>query len=308
MKISAVIATMDRPAYLERTIESLSQGRVAPDEVVVVDDGRESGTREVVAQWKARWPVVRHVTAGGRGTSTARNLGARVASGDLLLITDDDCLVDKDCVGRIIAAFETDPEVQCVTGRVLPYGDVAGKVGVALLTSREPREWQGMTYPWGIGSSSNISFRRDAYLRLGGFDEELGPGTRLYAAEDLDVLYRVLKAGAKIAYRPEAIIYHDQWRSRSEARRRRAEYARGIAAFLLKHLLFQRDRFALRMVMVRLWEDVPLTALMGVMKRNLELEVVSLYQFWGLVTGFWVAGRHYGHKRRAGDTLLSAEM
>ncbi|TAK34075.1 MAG: glycosyltransferase [Chloroflexota bacterium] len=305
MKLATVIATMDRPAYLERAILSLSNSHVVPDEVIVVDDGRDPSTQEMVVEWTARWSAVRYLASGGCGTSAARNLGAQAAASNLLLITDDDCLVDEDCIGRVVETFEMDPEVQCVTGSVLPYGDGSGKVGVALMLSRQRRQWKGRTYPWGIGSSSNISFRREAFLRIGGFDQELGPGTRHFAAEDLDLLYRVLKAGAKIVYQPEATIYHDQWRSRSQARRRRADYARGIAAFLSKHIVVHRDSFALRMLLVRLWEDVPLLALMGLSKRNLELELVSLYQLWGLATGLWVAGRYYQGKRHAGDARVS---
>jgi GT2 family glycosyltransferase len=177
---------------------------------------------------------------------------------------------------------------------------------VATKSSPERRSWNGKCRPWGIGHSVNMSFRREAYDWIGGFDEEMGPGTRLIAAEDLDLLYRLLRAGGKVVYQPEAIIYHDQWRSRSEARRRRGEYAQGTAAFLLKHALAYRDSYALRMLPTRLWEDVSLLALIGLKKRNLELELVSLYQAWGLITGLWIAGRHYGWRRRADDIAVVA--
>ncbi|MHB8990479.1 MAG: glycosyltransferase family 2 protein [Chloroflexota bacterium] len=300
MKLSVIVATMDRPSYLERTIASLRAGRVQPHELLVADDSRGPETRELVEGWSSRWPAVRYLETEKRGTSAARNLGARAASGDLLLITDDDCIVQEDCVGRLIEGFEADPEAACVTGRVLPYGDARGKVAVAVSGETEPREWRGKARPWGIGHSSNISFRREEYHRIGGFDEEMGPGTKLYAAEDLDVLYRVLKAGGKVVYRPEAVIYHDQWRTRSQARKRRADYARGTAAFLLKHAILHRDGFALRMMASRLWQDVPLLALIGLSKRNLELELVSLYQAKGLLAGMWVAGRFYVGKRVQG--------
>jgi GT2 family glycosyltransferase len=217
-----------------------------------------------------------------------------------VLITDDDCLVDAECVGQIVTVFESDPRANCVTGAVQPHGDTHKKVGVAITNTREHREWQGLGRPWGIGHSVNLTFRRTTYEAVGGFDEDMGPGTALYAAEDLDVLYRVLRSGGKIVYEPGAIIFHDQWRSRLEARQRRRDYARGTAAFLLKHILIHRDTYALRLLPARLWEDVPLLAMIGLAKHNLELELVSMYQLWGLVVGFWVAGWHYGRQLRAG--------
>jgi GT2 family glycosyltransferase len=300
MSLAVVIATMDRPAHVERNLESLQRSRLQPVDVVIVDSSPGPETRAVVERVASEWPAVRYLFAPKTGTSRARNIGVQSTTADLVLITDDDCLVHEDCVEHVIHTFESDPEVMCITGAVHPYGSSKGGVAVAIKSTADQQEWKGVTRPWGIGHSVNMSFRREAYGWIGGFDEEMGPGTDLYAAEDLDILYRVLRAGGKIIYQPRAIIYHDQWRSRSEARRRRADYARGTAAFLTKHILVHGDRYALQMTPRRLWEDVPLLALIGLAKHNLELELVSLYQLWGLATGFYVAARHY--RGRGGRT------
>ncbi len=306
MELSVVIATMDRAEYLERQIQSLRAGTVLPRQVVIVDSSHRSETRQVVERWAAGWPAVHYLYGGEIGTSEARNAGVAATSTELVLITDDDCLTHSECVATIVDRFNSDREVDCICGSVLPYGDVRGKVAVAIKSSRERREWRGKSRPWGIGHSINMAFRRSAYDRVGGFDREMGPGTKLYAAEDLDVLYRVLSAGGKVTYEPEAIIYHDQWRSPSQARQRRADYARGTAAFLLKHIMMHRDSFALRMALLRLWEDVPWLALTGLAKRNLECELVSMYQAWGLTAGFWVAGCFYTRKLLSGGRPLAA--
>jgi len=289
---------MDRPSHVDRNIESLHRSKVQPAEVVIVDSSHGPETERVVQAWQERWSAVRRLYAPDTGTSRARNLGVVATASPLVLITDDDCIVHEDCVAEIIRAFEADPEVTCLTGAVHPYGTSRGNVAVAIKADVERQEWQGKVRPWGLGHSVNMSFRRGTYAWIGGFDEEMGPGTDLYAAEDLDILYRVLGAGGRVVYQPTAIIYHDQWRSRTQARKRRADYARGTAAFLTKHVFVHRDGYALRMVPRRLWEDVPLLALIGLAKRNLELELVSFYQSLGLTSGFWVAGRHYMRRRR----------
>lgn len=308
MKLSVVIVTMDRASLIDGNLASMARGHAKPDEVLVVDNSRHSDTSAVVEGWSERWPAVRYVAGGRVGVSRARNLAVEAASGDLVLITDDDCITQEECIGRIVDAFQSDPELGCLCGAVRPYGDVKGKVAVAIKTNPERGEWKGKTRPWGIGLSTNMSFRREVYLRVGGFDEEMGPGTPLYAAEDLDLIYRVLRAGGKVAYEPSIVVYHCQWRSRSQARLRRVDYARGTAAFLLKHILVGRDPYALRLAAVRLWEDVPWLALVGLAKRNLECELVSLFQLWGLLVGFWVAGRFYARKLfRGGTSPLEAK-
>jgi GT2 family glycosyltransferase len=275
--------------------------------VIVVDSSKGPLTRQIVERWSARWTAVRYLAAPSTGCSQARNLGVSLTSTDLVLITDDDCLIHEGCVGEVIRTFEEEPEADCVTGAVHAHGANRGQVAVAVKSNAERRAWNGKCRPWGIGHSVNMSFRREAYDWIGGFDEEMGPGTDLVAAEDLDVLYRLLRADGRVVYQPDAIIYHDQWRSRSEARRRRSEYAQGTAAFLLKHALVHRDSYVLRMIPRRLWEDVPLLALIGLVNRNLELELVSLYQAWGLLAGVWIAGRHYGWGRRTLQAPLAAQ-
>ena len=300
MKLTVVIATMDRSSYLDRNLASMSRGSVKPDEVLIVDSSVGIETRKVVSAWSERWPAVRYIWGGRIGTSRARNLAARVATGDLVLITDDDCVTHEKCIERAILDFQADPDLDCLCGSVLPCGDVKGKVAVAIKDSLERKEWRGKARPWGIGHSINMSFRRDTLLRIGGFDEEMGPGTALFAAEDLDLIYRVLKAGGKVVYDPKVVIYHDQWRSAFQARLRRVDYARGTAAFLIKHILIGRDPYALLLSLMRLWEDVPLLALIGLKKRNLECVLVSLFQMWGLLLGFLVAGGFYGRRLLAG--------
>jgi len=214
MTLSVIIATMDRAAYVDRNLESLSRSRVLPDEVLVVDSSHTRDTRDAVEAWAARWPAVRYLAAPNAGVSRARNLGVQASSGELVMITDDDCVTHEDCIGHIIRSFGEDPSVNCITGAVHPYGEPHGQVAVAIKNSPERREWVGNSRPWEMGISVNASFRRELYQRVGGFDEEMGPGTTLIAGEDLDLLYRVLKAGGKIVYEPAAIVFHDQWRSR----------------------------------------------------------------------------------------------
>jgi GT2 family glycosyltransferase len=82
-------------------------------------------------------------------------------------------------------------------------------------------------------------------MDVGGFDERLGPGTAFPAAEDNDLGFRLLEAGYRIAYVPEAVVYHRAWRSRRESLALRGRYGRGQGAFYAKHLRL-RDRHMLR--------------------------------------------------------------
>ncbi|MCI0436259.1 MAG: hypothetical protein L0271_21840, partial [Gemmatimonadetes bacterium] len=65
------------------------------------------------------------------------------------------------------------------------------------------------------------------------------------AAEDNDLCYRLLRAGAVLVYEPGAVVYHTAWRPQREFTRLRYDYGRGQGAYYAKHLSL-RDRTMIR--------------------------------------------------------------
>jgi glycosyltransferase involved in cell wall biosynthesis len=107
--VSVVIITRNEAPRLRLTLESLFAQRITPAyladlEVVVVDDASTDGTSDVLAelQGRADLRVVRHEES--RGRSGARNAGAAVASGELLIFLDGDVLAAPDLVTRHLTA------------------------------------------------------------------------------------------------------------------------------------------------------------------------------------------------------------
>ena len=95
MKVSVLITTYNRPKYLKRVIEGhLAQSRV-PDEIVIADDGSDEETARVVEEFKRDNSIeIFHVWHEDRGfrTSTIRNRAIARASGEYLIICDDDIM------------------------------------------------------------------------------------------------------------------------------------------------------------------------------------------------------------------------
>jgi len=88
--------------------------------------------------------------------------------------------------------------------------------------------------PWAIGTGGNLALRRSAFEAVGGFDETLGPGTPARAAEDVDLLYRLVNAGFTILYEPDAVVYHEL-KSRRARVGGRYGYGYGLGTFLAGH-------------------------------------------------------------------------
>jgi glycosyltransferase involved in cell wall biosynthesis len=96
MKISVLVTTHNRPAYLRKVLAGYLDQTRPPDELIVADDGSGAATRAVVDQFTRAAPFrVAHAWQPHAGTprcSHARNLGTRAATGDYLIYTDGDCV------------------------------------------------------------------------------------------------------------------------------------------------------------------------------------------------------------------------
>ena len=233
LPVSVVLATRDRAAALAEALRAVRAAMGDEDELIVVDSAStDPAVAEVAAALGAT--VVRSALP---GACRARNLGWRAARHDLVAFTDDDCLPDAQWLIRIAGAFADAPDAAFLTGRVLPAADggergpgrrLAGRaqLSVSLQLDDRPRPITVPEEADGAGHGANMAWRQTALDALGGFDEALGPGAPLRAAEDADLLWRALRHGMAGTYEPAATVFHRQWRSRR--RQLAAYYAYGI--------------------------------------------------------------------------------
>lgn len=247
--LSVVICTRNRAAKLRNALAALER-MAAPVglnwEVLVVDNGSTDDTRSLVETAAAQCPFpLRYAFEPRPGASHARNTAIHEAQGTVIASIDDDCLPQDDWLAEVIAAFEADPSLDVVGGRVELYN----KTDKAITIRTETTAYQ-VTRPGQIFASipgCNIAYRRALACAIGGFDTRFGPGAPIPAAEDPDFLYRALKQGAKLAYRPQICVQHDHGRQTDDdVFALEKNYIRGRGGFYAKHLL-RGDRQILRM-------------------------------------------------------------
>jgi GT2 family glycosyltransferase len=225
--LTVAVATLDRPQGLIRCLDALATGELLPAEVIVVDQG--DGAAAVVETMRRRGLPVRHLRQERRGLAASRNLAVADAVRPVIAVTDDDCVPDAGWVAALDRVLGS-TEVDAVTGRVLPLGaEQPGLYAVSSRSSPLPAEFAGRALPWLVGTGGNFAARRDALLRAGGFDERLGAGSAGGAGEDMDLFYRLLEAGARIRYEPQAVVYHER-QPRDRRLASRTAYGRGIGA------------------------------------------------------------------------------
>ena len=244
--VAVAISTRDRPASLRRCLASLRAGTTLPTEVVVSDQSSGEATRAIVDAASACLPI-RYIRARPGGLGAAQNDAFAATASPVVAVLDDDCVADETWLAEIARLFESDPDVALVAGRVLPLAaDGPNLYPVSSRLNPERREFSGKAVPWDVGSGNNFAIQRSWFERIGGCDERLGPGAPLRGGLDMDLFYRVLRAGGLHRYEPAGVVGHA--RSTRDGRiARRSAYGFGMAAAAMLWLR-QGDWFAWRVI------------------------------------------------------------
>jgi GT2 family glycosyltransferase len=249
--LTVAICSKDRWDGVDRLLGSLEAARDGtPFEVLVVDNA--SSHDRIAAVCAARG--VRCVREPRPGLDFARNRALAEATGEVVAFLDDDVTVDCGWLGGMRRAWSENPDAGCVTGNVLPMaldteaqilferrgGFGRGFRGQRFAARRAgPEGPRDRHYPAGsgrFGAGANMSVRRDLALRLGGFDEALDTGRPLPGGGDLDIFYRVLRAGATLVYEPQAAVFHEHRREMAELARQYYTWGLGFAAYVAKSM------------------------------------------------------------------------
>jgi glycosyltransferase involved in cell wall biosynthesis len=268
-EISVIVPTFDRPEAIERCIAALLAQRTEHAfEIVVVDNHPHSGSTAACA---ARFPSVRFIPEPTPGLSQARNTGLHAARGHILVTTDDDVLTPPDWLQTLTAPlfqalFDPTSTLAATTGNCLPvkietpaevlfeaYGGLRHGDTPATFDAHWMTQWRiGFPHLWRIGTTANAAFLASALrqlsppkTQLAPFDTLLGAGTPAGAWEDIDCFYRLLLAGYRIDYIPQAAVLHAHREQLDALTRQLCAYRRGETAFLTLILLRHRDLRAL---------------------------------------------------------------
>jgi glycosyltransferase involved in cell wall biosynthesis len=222
-RLSVVIPTRDRVDMLRECLAALTPA-LGPDCEVVVADSASADADGVAREAAAAG--ARLVRCEGKGPSRARNAGWRAALAPEVAFVDDDIRVSAGWAAALVG--RTGGEVGFVAGRtVAPEGHEGQAVSV---TTGRPDEVIGRRTGGDVLAANNLLVRREVLEAVGGFDERLGPGTRLAAGEDLELLDRVREAGWVGRYAHDALAVHEHWRDPSQLRRLQWAYGKGMGA------------------------------------------------------------------------------
>ncbi len=227
---SIIICTRNGASRMGACLSAIDALAGGPYETIVVDDGSTDDTAEWVA---SKFPHVRLFSIPPSGLSAARNYGAAVASGQIFVYTDDDCMPDYEWITRLDRAFKN-PDIAAAGGPNLPpkassiqeaiVSAAPGAPSHVLLDDTRAEHLPGC----------NIAVRRDAFEKIGGFNP-----TFHTAGDDVDFCWRLRDAGFELGFTPGAFVWHHRRASIRAFLKQQAGY--GLAERIL--LKIHANRF-----------------------------------------------------------------
>jgi glycosyltransferase involved in cell wall biosynthesis len=205
MKITVAICTWNRAKLLDQTLAQMRSLQI-PEGVtwnlLVVNNNCTDDTDAVIAEHAGALPLQRLLET-KQGLSNARNCAVEHATGDLLVWTDDDVLVEPDWLAEYAKAADAYPDAGYFGGTVDPWFEVEpprwvrrdlAKLGGPFAI----RQYGPMVRPLGEGEEvfgANMAFRLDA-LRGNQFDPALGRiGSGMLSGDETELLHRLRKQG-----------------------------------------------------------------------------------------------------------------
>ena len=226
---SIIIPTRNRPAQLDRCLESLAALNYPKTdfEVLVVDDGSDPPLQ--IANQRFGGLSLHSLRCEGLGPARARNAALRQAIGTYVVFTDDDCVAEPDWLLAFADAFEAAPEA-AFGGRILDHPDNAiyGRVSQLLVTFFY-EEVNTSLHGLPFFCANNIAMPQEPLLQLNGFDESFP----LAAAEDRDLCARWLERW-EMHYLPTAVVLHRQALNFRSFWSQQYRYGRGSYQFWLR--------------------------------------------------------------------------
>ncbi len=248
--VDVVICTRDRADDLRKCLLDLSAMPQDGQRIFVIDNASATDETRQVAE---AFPGITYVRENRPGLDIARNTGLRATDRDIIAFIDDDAAPDRLWLRKLCRNF-VNPAVMAAGGLTMAMeletdAQIAfqrfGGFGRGFKRVMYDASNCYAFHAWSAGAGVNMALRRAAIAKIGWFDEALDAGTKSLAGGDSDYFRRIINAGWRIAYDPEAVNWHRHRRRMAELERQVFGYEVSSFAILTKALFYEHDMRAL---------------------------------------------------------------
>ncbi len=198
--VTVLIITWNRKQDVLETICAIYDQSYPNFEIIVIDNGSEDGTVEVVSK---TFPEVVIVPLERNVGVAARNVGIVIAKGEIILCLDSDASPGKQSILNLVRKLQAEPRIGVINSKVVNASTrkidrIAGWVYSEKDKADQDREFLSYSF-----SETGCAIRKEVFDKVGLFWERL-----FFGCEGMEFSLRVLDAGYNILYYPGSIIYH----------------------------------------------------------------------------------------------------
>lgn len=200
MKISVLVPTLGtREKEIRRLLETLEKQSYKDFEIIFVTQDNHEIVKDIICKYSNL--DIKQIEMSVKGLSRARNRGLEQASGEIVVLSDDDCWYPANAFEIIVNAFK---KRQCAKIVLSQIFDPEKNIPYKNYTSNE--EYVGNKLQLMSKSSIEVAFKKDLVMNKK-FDERLGLGSEFVCGEEVDFLLSNYEKNA-IFYIPEVTVYH----------------------------------------------------------------------------------------------------
>ncbi|PHQ39382.1 glycosyl transferase family A [Halorubrum persicum] len=225
MKVSVVVCaySMERYDDVCEAVESVLAQTHEDIEIILIIDGNEALFERLQSEFGNQEAVTLRCNEENKGLSYSRTQGVEQANGSVIAFLDDDAIAEPNWIEELVRGYE-ETDAIAVGGLMVPEW-VAGRPDFLpeefywlIGANYEPRleAWAEVRNTLG----SNMSFRREVFEEVGGFDEQVGlKGDNQIQAEETELAMRMYDVlGKGMLYNPNAVVAHKVFDYRTEPR------------------------------------------------------------------------------------------
>lgn len=213
-KISVLMATHNGTDTIERTLAAMSDMESPPGgwKLVVVNNGSTDDTEARVLKWQDKLPL-EYLVEPRLGKSKAMNMALSKAEGDLIVMTDDDVLPERDWLVQWRRTVDALPQCAVFGGAITPeFGANPPSwampiTWLTVLYAQTPDYAEGEIEPFNV-SGPNMAIRRSVWDQGERLDERFLVGKYGLMGEDAEFVRRASEHGHKVGFAPRARVRH----------------------------------------------------------------------------------------------------
>lgn len=217
--ISVIVCTRNRGASVAPTIQSILGNTHHSFEVILIDQSTDNATSTAIEPFLQdhRLKFIRSQTT---GKGLACNIGWQTARGEIIALTDDDCVVPPDWLLYIERAFARNSQIGLVFCSVLPAEHDTSQGYIPSFPIQKERTIYALREYWArrIGLGAGMAIRKSVLEAIGGFDCHLGPGSKFRSGDDHDIAIRTILQGFWIYELQDTAVIHYGFRSMHEGK------------------------------------------------------------------------------------------